>query len=341
MHEIQHYFSKNIDRNSRYNTIIASCRQSHVTVNDIARAGHKMMRQAKLHHHFFEDHSLLTNALNLAFFALGLPYDYKNEKYLSQKVSEKEAIDIITLFEKRISQRIPVEYVTQESYYLGNKFFVNENVLVPRSLMNTQFTDFLNRVHWQNNKVLDLCAGSGCIGITLALLNPNITVDLADISAKALDVARINVKNYELQDRIRCIQSNLFHHIQDKYDLIITNPPYVPEREYNAQPDEIKNEPKIALLAGKDGLDIVHQIIAQAKEHLNPNGLLISEIGHGAKKLLKKKYPKVPFQWLKSRPPSGIESYVDILIRWSGLLDSIFICEAKGLPDSFTLPCST
>lgn len=303
-----------------------------LNVAEIIQIGFRMMRKAKLHPHFFMDRSLLKTASYLTFYYLGLPYDYSNREYLNKKITKEQELEIIALFERRILERIPVEYITHESYYCGNKFYVNENVLVPRSLMNTQFEFFLQKIHWENNRVLDLCTGSGCIGITLALLNPKIKVDLSDISTKALEVALINVKNYSLEDRVRCVQSDLFENIQDKYDLIITNPPYVPNNEYQGQPDEVKNEPKIALIAGEDGLDVVKKILVQAKHYLNPNGILIAEVGHSSAKQLKKKYPLIPFQWYKYRN-SKKEDPIDLLIRWFGLLDSIFLCERKGLPD--------
>jgi len=289
------------------------------------------MRQEKLHPHFFKGHSLFSNALYLTCFALGLPYPSDNQKYTNNPITKDNAGKILALFEERISTRRPVEYITQECHYLGNKFYVNDHVLIPRSLMNTRFQDFLDNIHWENHRVLDLCAGSGCIGITLALLNPNITVDLVDISANALEVARININHYGLQDRVRCLQSDLFDNVQDKYDLIITNPPYVSEREYEAQAAELKNEPIIALTAGKDGLDIIHKILAQSQHYLNPNGTLIAEVGYSVAKLLKQKYRKSPFEWFKARNPEG-ESLLDKVIEYFGLLDSVFLCRAQGIP---------
>jgi len=243
--------SKDPKRNKQYDIILGSILNHSVTVADIAKFGSTMMHKEKLHPHFFGTHSLKINALYLTFFSLQLPYEYTNPKYLHKKITEVEGIEILKLFERRISERIPVEYITEEAYYLGNKFYVNEHVLIPRSLMNTRFTDFLKAVPWENFRVLDLCTGSGCIGITLALLHPKIQVDLSDISKDALNVAAINVKQHGLTERVNCIHSNLFENIHDKYDLIITNPPYVTEREYQAQPAEVKNEPSRALKAGK------------------------------------------------------------------------------------------
>lgn len=327
----EQHFSENRVRNDAYLTLLKLCRLRKMDVAAVARLGYKLMRWAKLHHHFFGRHSLYENALYLTFFVLGLPYQFTETKFLNMPVNEEAAIKIIRLFERRISERVPVEYLSQEAYYLGNKFYVNEHVLVPRSLMNSRFSDFLNHVSWENNRVLDLCAGSGCIGITLALLNPNIQVDLADISNEALKVAQINIDYYSLHDRVKCIQSNLFENIKEKYDLIITNPPYVSNKEYYACPAEIKNEPKIALIAGENGLEVIDKILVQAKNHLNKNGTLIAEVGYSVAKLLKRRYPMLPFKWFNYRVSSEKETIFEKIIRFSGYLDSMFLCDANGL----------
>lgn len=278
--------------------------ESAMTVDDLIKLGCRLMKKHKLHHHFFRDRSLEAAAQCLTYHALHIHSHHKNDK-----VSSAQVAAAIALFEKRVNERLPVEYITNEADYLGRSFYVNENVLIPRSIMNTRFSDFLKEVSWQNRTVLDLCTGSGCIGITLALIEPTIHVDLADISEKALDVAKINIDRYGLQDRVRCIQSDVFSNINKTYDLIITNPPYVTIKDYNRAPPEFKKEPKMALEAGEDGLDIINIIIQQAKAYLNPTGLLIAEVGSPAVKVLKKKYPHIRFKWLKYRPPNGKESF--------------------------------
>lgn len=281
------------------------------------------MRKAKLHPHFFANNTLSQTALHLALFGLGLPYEYQNPEYLNQTLTESQTVAILTLIEKRIAQRIPVEYITQEADYLGHTFYVNEHVLVPRSIMSTRFEDFLQLVPWQNYRVLDLCTGSGCIGISLALLNSTIKVDLADISEEALKVAKINITKYALGNRVKTIQSDIFENIHEKYDLIITNPPYVSAKDYQKIPLEFKNEPKLALESGKDGLDCIDKILMQAKNHLTPNGLLIAEVGYASAKLIKKRYKKLPLTWFGYRRPNGKESWL--------AMDGIFLCQAKTL----------
>lgn len=315
--------SDNQARNKVYLSYLSQCDKGKISLQDLIHLGCKLMSKAKLHPHFFMDNTLLSTAKYLALFALNNP---ENEaSLLNKSLSSSEAEKIIIIFERRIAEKIPVEYITHEANYLGHSFFVNEHVLVPRSIMNTRFEDFLKETRWENHRVLDLCTGSGCIGISLALLNSGIKVDLADISQKALEVAQINIDRYELNDRVRCIQSNLFEKIPDKYDLIITNPPYITTREYQSSPEEFKREPKIALESGKDGLDILHQILKQSRHHLNPYGKLIAEVGYTAAKKIKKHYSNIRFKWYKYRRPNGKESFLG--------MHGIFECNAKDLPE--------
>lgn len=326
--------SLNKTRNQTYTRFLSDCHQ-HKTVKDIICLGYRLMRKEKLHPHFFGNKSLREAASYLAFYALQLPYEYKNRTYLKIRLTDTDAQKILFLFERRISERIPVEYITQEAYYLGNKFFIDNNVLVPRSLMSTQFNDFLDGIHWENYRVLDLCTGSGCIGISLALIHPKIKVDLVDISPSALSVANQNIKNFALEDRVTCLQSDLFSQVQGKYDLIISNPPYVPECEYKQQPLEVRNEPKIALTAGVEGLDIVNQILTSAARYLNPQGMLIAEVGYSTAIMLKKRYKKLRFKWLKCKGvlenQSIIYKIAEIIVQPFSYLDSIFICNAREL----------
>lgn len=309
------------------------------TVEKIARLGEKLMRKESVHPHFFGDFSLYAVALYLIFFSLNLPTTLfveaflkyprqrKNPAYLkllSRELQREEVLAIIALFERIIIERIPVEYITNEAFYLDNTFFVNEHVLVPRSIMNRRFKDFLNEMQWENYRVLDLCTGSGCIGISLSLLHPNIQVELSDISPLALQVANMNIQRYDLQKRVKCIKSDLFGAITDRYDLIISNPPYVSVRDYQASPKEFKQEPKIALEAGQEGMDIIHRILKEARPFLNTHGRLIVEVGSATAKRVKKQYPKIPFKWYKYKRPNGKESFFDS--------PGVFQCNAEDLP---------
>ncbi|MDB6096539.1 MAG: prmB [Francisellaceae bacterium] len=320
------------DRNQLFFNFLGKDPQKHYILKDLIKLGCKLMKKEKLHPHFFDNNTLLANAQYLACFYLKLPYDLSNEDFTKITLNKKQVIDIIKLFERRIAEKIPVEFITNEAYYLGNKFYVNENVLVPRSIINTRFEDFLNDMEWENYRVLDLCCGSGCIGISLALLNPNIKVDLADISEKALVVASKNINNYLLNERVKIIHSDLFKNIHNKYDLIITNPPYVTEASYKKIPAEFKNEPKIALECGKEGLDLIHKIIHQSKNYLNPKGKLIAEIGYPAAYLIKRKYPKLFLEWLSYRKPEDQQSWFDKWLAPLVAMPGAFICQAQNLP---------
>ena len=311
--------SINAYRNKKYAAFLNTCREQKASVENIIALGYSLMRKYKLHHHFFEDYSLWSTSKCLADHVLKNIEDFK-PPFLTEAIAK----DIIVLFEKRIAQRIPVEYITNEASYLGFTYYVNEHVLVPRSIMNTRFEEFLKLISWENNRVLDLCCGSGCIGLTLALLEPKIKVDLADISPQALEVTQINIDRHGLNTRAHCVESNVFESLNNKYDLIITNPPYVSMSEYQNSADEFKAEPKIALEAGSDGLVIIHKILAQAKQYLNPNGLLIAEIGFSAAKLVKKHYPHIPFQWFKYKKPNGSTSFFS--------MHGVFLCRACDLP---------
>lgn len=322
---IEECLSKNKKRNKKYLSLL---NRDVVTVKEIMVLGYTLMRKAKLHHHFFGN-SLLKTTQYLTFFALGLNHEYDNQAYLNLRLSEKQIKSIIHVFEKRIQDRIPVEYITQEAWYLDRSFYINENVLVPRSVMNTRFADFLHNIKWTNFKVLDLCTGSGCIGISLALMHPEIQVDLVDVSEKALEVAQANINRYKLNQRVKCIQSDLFKNVFQHYDLIISNPPYVSTSEYRRSALEFKNEPKIALESGKDGLDIVRRILSEAKAYLNPEAKLIMEVGYAASERIKKKYRKIPFIWFTYKKPNAtwFDKWFD---KWFGL-DCVLMCKRKEL----------
>jgi ribosomal protein L3 glutamine methyltransferase len=311
-------------RELAYQALVNASSIGNLKLAELLKIAQKLMRKAKLHSHFFGDGTLYQTALHLALFSLNLPYEYNNKNFLDKTLSQTETLAILNCIETRIARRIPIAYITHETRYSNYVFYVNEHVLVPRSIMNTRFEDFLKMVQWQNYRVLDLCTGSGCIGISLALLHPGITVDLVDISPEALEVAHINIQKYQLENRVQPIQSNLFENLNTKYDLIITNPPYVSEKDYEKAPEEFKQEPKIALTASQDGLGIIDKIVNQAKNYLNPEGLLIAEVGYLSAKLIKKQYKKIPLTWYGYRRPDGSQSWL--------AMDGIFLCHAKDLP---------
>ncbi|MGN7610706.1 50S ribosomal protein L3 N(5)-glutamine methyltransferase [Magnetococcales bacterium HHB-1] len=219
-------------------------------------------------------------------------------------VERNEAKSIKKMLFLRIQKRLPLPYITQEGFFAGKIFYIDERVLIPRSRIENFFDDeegiegLLMNPH--PKKILDLCTGSGCLAITLSLHFQKAVVDGVDLCEKALAVAEINRKRFSLaKTRMRFYRSNLFSAIkkEPRYDLIVTNPPYVPTSEYNALPKEFLNEPKHALEAGPDGLDLIIPILQQAASFLTENGMLICEVGDTVEEIMLKRWPDFPGLW--------------------------------------------
>jgi ribosomal protein L3 glutamine methyltransferase len=239
-------------------------------------------------------------AVWLIFGFLHLPHD-TIENFLDASLTGKEKKDLLFLIEKRIKDKIPTAYLLNEAWLRDYKFYVDERVIVPRSLIAESLSE--NLYPWIDDpekifSALDLCSGSGCLGIMMAHSFQNAIIDLVDLSEKALQVAEININHYGLNDRTELIQSDLFDALQDKkYDLIISNPPYVNQASVDSFPMEFLKEPSMALGSGEEGLDHTIRIINEAKRYLNDDGILIVEIGHNKEALLDK-FPALKFQWL-------------------------------------------
>ncbi len=239
-------------------------------------------------------------AIWLIFGFLHLPHD-TIDNFLDADLTGKEKKDLLFLIEKRIKDKIPTAYLLNEAWLRDYKFYVDERVIVPRSLIAESLSE--NLYPWIDDpekifRALDLCTGSGCLGIMMAHSFQNAMIDLVDLSEKALQVAEININHYGLNDRTELIQSDLFNALKGKkYDLIISNPPYVNQTSVDSFPMEFLKEPSMALGSGEDGLDHTVRIIREAKSYLNDDGILIVEIGHN-KEVLLDKFPKLQFQWL-------------------------------------------
>jgi ribosomal protein L3 glutamine methyltransferase len=239
-------------------------------------------------------------AIWLIFGFLHLPHD-TIDNFLDAYLTGKEKKDLLFLIEKRIKDKIPTAYLLNEAWLRDYKFYVDERVIVPRSLIAESLSE--NLYPWIDDpekifSALDLCTGSGCLGIMMAHSFQNAMIDLVDLSEKALQVAEININHYGLNDRTELIQSDLFNALKGKkYDLIISNPPYVNQTSVDSFPMEFLKEPSMALGSGEDGLDHTVRIIKEAKSYLNDDGILIVEIGHN-KEVLLDKFPKLQFQWL-------------------------------------------
>jgi ribosomal protein L3 glutamine methyltransferase len=225
---------------------------------------------------------------------------------LEQELSVKQLKTINTLTRRRIRERIPLAYLLKEAWLGEHAFYVDKRVIVPRSFIAELLRDHLSP--WlarEPKRALDLCTGSGCLAVLLALEFPSSKIDAADLSPSALQVARINIRKYKLGKRVRAIRSNLFDSLDGKYDLIVSNPPYVTTRSMRRLPKEYGHEPSLALAAGSDGLDMVRGILAEARAHLNPGGLLVCEIG-GNRKALERTYPRLEFAWPETSDPGTV-----------------------------------
>lgn len=238
-------------------------------------------------------------SLQLVLGGLQLPLDLPTELFQSRLTpSEKETL--VQLVLARIQQRVPVAYLTNSAWFCGHEFYVDERTIIPRSpisaLIQDRFEGLLDAVP---QRILDLCTGSGCIAIACAYAFPEAEVDAVDLSFDALNVAEINIERHQLTHRVFPIQSDLFANIAgQKYDLIVTNPPYVDEEDLAEIPEEFHCEPELALGSGMDGLDITKQILKQAPNYLTENGLLVCEVGNSMVSLIEQ-YPEVPFEWVE------------------------------------------
>lgn len=249
----------------------------------------------------------LDEAAFLILTALHLPID-QLEPWLDARLTHAERQRLADLTEARISTRKPAPYLVNAAWIKGHRFYVDERVIVPRSYIGELLDDGLSAVVADPDgieSVLDLCTGSGCLAILAALAFPNAAVDAVDISADALEVAKRNVSDYGLGERVTLYRSDLFAALGAKtYDLIISNPPYVTAAAVSSFPPEYKAEPRLAHLGGDDGMDLVRRILADAAVHLNPEGMCVVEIGMG-RETLETEYPDVPFLWLDTEQSEG------------------------------------
>lgn len=245
--------------------------------------------------------------------ALKLPID-RLEPFLDAQLLPNEVQQVVALIERRAEERVPVAYLTHEAWQGDFNFYVDERVIVPRSfifeLLGEQLEPWIEHPELVH-RALDLCTGSGCLAIQLAHHYPDAEIDAVDISLDALEVASINVQNYGLEDRIQLIHSDLVEGLEEPYDLIISNPPYVDAESVDALPQEYLHEPELALGSGEDGLDATHVILQNAARLLNPQGVLLVEIGHN-RDVLEAAYPSLPFMWMETQSGDG---FVFLLTR--------------------------
>lgn len=269
------------------------------TVGDFIHVATRRMQRARLHFGH-GTHDARGEAMFLALHVLKLNYE-SLQASLARRLSAAERARLESLLERRVAARLPAPYLTHEAWLGEYRFYVDRRVIVPRSfiaeLLRAGLEPWLPR---RVRNALDLCTGSGCLAVLLARRFPEARVDASDLSAKALAVARRNVARYRLGRRIRLVRSDLFAGLRGRrFDLIVSNPPYVTAASMRRLPPEYRHEPRAALAGGADGLDIVRRILAEARTHLAPGGLLVCEIGHN-RRALEKAFPSLPFLWLET-----------------------------------------
>ncbi len=265
------------------------------TLRDFVRWGASRFNEANLFFGHGTDNAI-DESVALILHALHLNQNLPDSLWACHLTSNEKQ-QISQLFQRRINERIPAPYLTNEAWFAGLSFYVDQNVLIPRSpiaeLIEQQFDPWLETDHIQT--VLEIGTGSGCIAIATALVLTDAHVDAVDISSQAIKIAQKNIETYDLINRVTLLEGDVFEPVQNKkYDLIICNPPYVDAFEMENLPPEFQHEPRLALEAGNDGLDIVRKILQQARNYLNDKGLLIVEVGASQPTLLET-YPDVDF----------------------------------------------
>lgn len=270
-----------------------------ITIADFTRWGASRFNGAGLHFGHGTDNAL-DEAAQLVLHALNLDHDLP-VSYRDCRLTPAERVAVTDLLERRVAERLPAAYLTGRAWFAGLELEVSPAVLVPRSpiaeLIEAGFEPWIDgeRV----GRVLDLCCGSGCIGIAAAVYLPDADIDLVDVSPDALTVARRNVVRHGASDRVRVLESDLFDALAGhRYDVIVSNPPYVSRAELDGLPPEYRREPEIGLLGGEDGLELVLRVLREAGGHLCDGGILILEVGASAPEL-ERRLPDLPWTWLE------------------------------------------
>jgi ribosomal protein L3 glutamine methyltransferase len=283
----------------------SSALQELLTVRDLIRYGVSRLNAANVFFGHGSDNAY-DEAAYLVLHALHLPADTL-EPFMEARVLLSERERVLGLFERRVAERLPAAYLTNEAWLAGHRFYVDERVIVPRSPVSELLAGGL--APWVADPydvqhVLDMCTGSGCLGILSALAFPQATVDCADVSPDALEVANRNIADYRLQDRVHAHLSDLFEALPARrYEVIVCNPPYVNSTSMGALPDEYRREPELALAGGDDGMDLVRLILQRAPEFLSDEGIIVLEIGN-ERHYFEAAFPKLDPVWLDTAEAS-------------------------------------
>ncbi len=287
-------------------------------VRDYIRWGASRFGEAGLHFGHGTDNAW-DEAVMLVMHALHLPLD-SDARVLDARLTDDEKKAVVTLLLQRVNDPQPAPYLTGKAWFAGLEFTVDPRVLIPRSpigeLIEQGFHPWLSGAP---QRILDMCTGSGCIGIACAWYFPQAQVELSDISPEALAVARANVAKHRLEERVTVIESDLFANLSGSYDLIVVNPPYVNAEDMAALPVEFRREPVLALASGDDGLDFTRRLLQAATNYLGEEGVLIVEVGNSWP-ALQQAYPTVPFTWLEfARGGHGVFAITREQLIGSGL----------------------
>ena len=236
-------------------------------------------------------------AVSILSYVLDFPPN-ADRSLMTNILTNDEAIRIRSLFGRRVKERLPAPYITGQAWFCGLPFMVDERVIIPRSPIAALITNYFEPwLPFNPGRILDLCTGGGCIGISCAYGFDDAEVVLSDISADAVAVANINIQNHRLEGRVVAIQSDLFEGLKgQRFDLIISNPPYVDLEDLASMPAEFRHEPELALASGHDGLDFTRRLLQEATEYLSEDGVLIVEVGNSCV-ALERAFPSIPFFW--------------------------------------------
>ncbi|NCA69083.1 MAG: 50S ribosomal protein L3 N(5)-glutamine methyltransferase [Sphingobacteriia bacterium] len=270
-----------------------------ITIQDFVRWGASRFNAAGLYFGHGTDNAI-DEAVHLVLAAIDLAPTLP-ASFRDCRLTPVERVLVSDLIERRVVERVPAAYLTGRAWFAGLEFSVNREVLVPRSpiaeLVEAGFEPWVDGE--MVTRVLDLCCGSGCIGIAAAVYLPDVDVDLCDISPGAIELTKCNVERHRVGDRVRIFESDLFNALgEERYDVIVSNPPYISRAELESLPREYHNEPRLGLLGGEDGLDVVVRILAEAASFLTEEGILIVEVGSAAPEL-ERRLPGVPFTWVE------------------------------------------